>query len=324
MRPTNSKEMADIRRASKLPQFRREGSAMPRILAIEPDAARRVTLGRLVNEHLSAEVVLAASAGDALLTLVDVPPDVILTSTLLPADEDEQLNAHLRAAPDLDHLPVLTIPPVVEFANQPRPPVGLWARLFRRRRKQEPFLPYDFSAITTRIEEALEQSKKNAHESEIERPARMFLLETRASRLLNAGRGESGEMALVRIGSEPPRPEDARQWRPRSRRWTIEEVPWLSGVNLGWGANAFPTLRLLNISSTGLLVESDVRFALGKKADFQLSGSDRDELFVQGSVVRAEGSTDLKYIVAATFDRPFEALGRVRSLRELRRSGRLV
>ena len=92
---------------------------MPRILAIEPDATRRVTLGRLVNEHLGVEVVLAASAGDALLTLVDVPPDVILTSTLLPADEDEQLNAHLRAAPDLDHLPVLTIPPVVEIANQP-------------------------------------------------------------------------------------------------------------------------------------------------------------------------------------------------------------
>jgi len=92
---------------------------MPRILAIEPDATRRVTLGRLVNEHLGVEVVLAASAGDALLTLVDVPPDVILTSTLLPADEDEQLNAHLRAAPDLDHLPVLTIPPVVEIASQP-------------------------------------------------------------------------------------------------------------------------------------------------------------------------------------------------------------
>ena len=298
---------------------------MARILAIEPDAIRRVVLGRLVNEHLNAEIVLAASAGDALLTLADVPPDVILTSTLLPADEDQQLNAHLRAAPDLDHLPVLTIPPVVEMTNQPSPAIGFWARLFRRGRRREAFPPYDFAAITTRIEEALEQSKENAHESEIERPARMFLLETRARRLLNAGRGESGETALVRIGSEPPLPrEDARQWRPRSRRWTIEEVPWLSGVNLGYGANAFPTVRLLNISSTGLLVESDVRFTLGKKADFQLSGSDRDELFVQGSVVRAEGSSDLKYIVAATFDRPFEALGRVRSLRELRRSRRLV
>src|SRR5262245_25654190 len=240
---------------------------MAGILALEPDATRRVTLGRLVNEHLSAEVVLAASAGDALLTLVDVLPDVILTSTLLPADEDEQLNAHLRAAPDLDHLPVLTIPPVVEIANQPSQPVRLWDRLFRRRRKQEPVLPYDFGAITTRIEEALEQSKNNAHQSEIERPARLFLLETRSNRLLTAGRGVSGGSALVRIGFEPPVPgEDERHWRSRARRWNIVEVPWLSGVNLRWGANAFRTLRLVNISSTGLLVETDVRFRLGNKA----------------------------------------------------------
>jgi hypothetical protein len=300
---------------------------MARILAIEPDAARRVVLGRLVNEHLSAELVLAASARDALLTLANVPPDVILTSTLLPAAEDEQLNAHLRAAPDLDHLPVLTIPPVVEMTNQPSPAVGFWARLFRRRRSGEPLPSYDFTAITTRIEEALEQSKENAHASEIERPARMFLLETRASRLLSAGRGESGGTALVRIGSEPPRPrEGERQWRSRARRWTIEEVPWLSGVNLTWGAGEYPTVRLQNISSTGLLVESEVRFTLGKKADFHLSGSDHEELIVQGSIVRADPSedeSDFRYIVAATFDRPFESLGRVRSLRELRRSGRL-
>jgi hypothetical protein len=301
---------------------------MARILAIEPDEARRVTHARLVNEHLSAEVVLAASAGDALLTLADVPPDVILTSTLLPASEDEQLNAHLRAAPDLDHLPVLTIPPVVEPSSQPSTPLGFWARLFRRRRKREPFPPYDFSAITTRIVEALEQSKDNAHESEIERPARLLLLETRTNRLLTAGRGDSGATALVRLAVEPPLPGEGRQWRSRARRWTSDEVPWLSGVNVTWGASAFPTLRLLNISSTGLLVESDVRLTLGNKAGFQLAGSDSDDLIVQGSVVRAdpmsEDESDLRYIVAATFDRPFESLGRVRSLRELRRSSRFA
>jgi hypothetical protein len=277
---------------------------MARILAIEPDEARRVTLGRLVNEHLSAEVVLAATAGDALLTLADIPPD-------------------------LDHLPVLTIPPVVEPSTQPIKPLGLWARLFRRRRKREPFPPYDFSAIRTRIVEALEESKDNAHESEIERPARMFLLETRTNRLLAAGRGDSGGNMMVRVGVDPPLPgDDARQWRSRARRWTIDEVPWLSSVNVACGASAFPTLRLLNISSTGLLVESDVHFRPGNKTGFQLAGSDREELIVQGSVVRADpmsaDEADLRYIVAATFDRPFESLGRVRSLRELRPTTRLV
>jgi hypothetical protein len=36
-----------------------------------------------------------------------------------------------------------------------------------------------------------------------------------------------------------------------------------------------------------------------------------------------EDESDFRYIVAVTFDRPFESLGRVRSLRELRESGRL-
>ena len=305
---------------------------MARILAIEPDADRREMLGRLVSERLTAEVVLAATTNDALLTMADVPPDVILTSTLLSADEDDQLNAHLRAAPDLDHLPVLTIPPVVDMASRPLKPVSLWARLFFRRRRKELIPPYDFSAVTTRIVEALEESKERAHESEIERPARLLLLETRANRLLTAGRGETGDTALVRLTVEPPLPwEDARQWRSRARRWTIDEVPWLSGVNVTWGVSAFPafpTLRLLNISSTGLLVESDVRFTLGNRAGFQLAGSDRDQLLVQGSVVRADplnkGKADPRYIVAATFDRPFESLGRVRSLSELRLSNRLV
>ena len=302
---------------------------MARILAIEPDAARRATLGRLVSQHLSAEVVLAASAGDALLTLADVPPDVILTSTLLPADQDEQLAAHLRAAPELDHLPVLTIPPVVEMMNRPSKPVGLWARMFRRRTREEPLPPYDFTAITTRIEEALEASTHHAHESDIERPARLFLLEARTTRLLTAGHGDSGTTALVRFGSEPSLPaEDSRQWRSRARRWRVHEVPWLSAVHVRWGAGAFPTLRLLNISSTGLLVESDVLFTLGNKAGFQLFGTDREQLIVPCSVVRAdpmvEQQADLKYLIAATFDRPFESLGRVRSLRELRQPGRLL
>src|SRR4029453_7411581 len=112
--------------APKLPPVSREGRPMARILAIEPDADRREMLGRLVTARLTAEVALAATTKGALLPLADVPPDVILTSTLLSADEDDQLNAHLRAAPDLDHLPVLTIPPVVNMASRPANPAHLW------------------------------------------------------------------------------------------------------------------------------------------------------------------------------------------------------
>lgn len=305
---------------------------MARILAIEPDPVRGVVLERLVSEHLGAEVILTASAGDALDTFADVPPDVILTSSLLAPGEDEQLAAHLRAAPELDHLPVLTIPPLLQLADAPPPPKrSLWARLFRiRRRHQEPWPPYDFAAIASRIEEALEQSKDEIHESEIERPARLFLLETRRTLLLEAGQpqfDDSRAKSLVRYG-ELPTESDLERWRARSRRWRGDDLPWLSGIELTWGARTRPTLRLLNLSSTGVLVESNVFIEAGNKAGFQLAGSDREQLVVHARVVRADPADGdpfaTSHVVAAEFDRPFDALGLIRSVRDLRRSQGIV
>lgn len=306
---------------------------MPRILAIEPNRERGITLERLVNEHLGAEVVLTASASDALATMADVPPDVILTSSLMAPGEDEQLAAHLRAAPELDHLPVLTIPPLVRMANDPAPPKrrSLLASLFRvRRRHQEPWPPYDFSAIAARIEEALEQSKEDINESDIERPARLFLLETRRTLLLEAGQPQPipPGMSLVRFGSPAAVPDDLTRWRSRARRWSGDDLPWLSGIELTWGARTRPTLRLVNISSTGVLVESDVHIEAGKKAGFQLAGSDQEQLIVQARVVRADRADEYPsratHVVAAEFDRPFDSLGLIRSVRDLRRSQRFV
>jgi CheY-like chemotaxis protein len=303
---------------------------MPRILAIEPDGGRRVTLQRLVREHLRADVVLTASADDALASLADATPDVILTSSLLPEREDEQLTAHLRAAPDLDHLQVLTIPPLVEIPTEKKPERRRWFQLFRARQQRAPQPAYDFSAISTRIEEALEQSKYDAPDSEIERPARLVLLSTRRTLLLEAGKpqqvGFAPNMSIVRYGDEIP--DDDRKWRSRARRWNGDELPWLSHIQLAWGASTFPTLRLLNISSTGLLLESSALLTQGNKAGFRLAGSDHEQLIVHASVVRAdplmEDRSVTKYIVAATFDWPFSSLGPVRSLRDLRRSDRIA
>jgi hypothetical protein len=301
---------------------------MARILAIEPDPERSARLQQLVSEHFTAEVVLTTSTGDALVTLADVAPDVILTSSLLSPGDDDRLTAHLRAAPDLDHLPVLTIPPLPEHKESPVKPQSLWSRLLRRRQRQQTWPTYDFSAIAARIEEALEQSRIEAPESEIERPARMFLLETRRTLLLEAGSPEAiahgATTQLVRFGEEFGERSALRDWRSRARRWNSHELPWLSSVQLMWGTR----LRLINISSTGLLVESDRDLTLEDKTCFQLEGPDQEELIVPASIIRAEPSNEdpsaVKYVVAAVFERPFESLGPVRSLRELRRFQRLA
>jgi CheY-like chemotaxis protein len=57
----------------------------------------------------------ARQVTDAAITaMTENRPDLILTSTLLSANDDRDLIAHLRATPSLRHLPTLTIPPVVE------------------------------------------------------------------------------------------------------------------------------------------------------------------------------------------------------------------
>src|SRR5262245_2649220 len=161
---------------------------MARILAVEPDAERSVILRRLVKQSLNYEIVIVRSADEAINRMVDGEPDVILTSSLLAPGEDEHIASYLRLSPTLDHLPVLTIPPVVAQTTpeQKRSRLAWLLPRFRRRRHQWPV--YDFSAVAARIEDALEQSKIDAERSEPERPARLMLLEARRPLLLEAGR----------------------------------------------------------------------------------------------------------------------------------------
>jgi CheY-like chemotaxis protein len=129
---------------------------MTHILAIEPDTRRGALLRELVLEHLQADLVLVSSTGKAITAITASAPDLILTSMLLSANEEQDLVAHLRATPSLRHIPVLTVPAVTAPSAPETRSGGLFAR-FRRRR--EPTWPmYNFNAVITRIEEALEQS----------------------------------------------------------------------------------------------------------------------------------------------------------------------
>ena len=284
---------------------------MAQILAVEPDKERSVILGRLVKESLNHEIVVVRSADEAIARMIDAEPDVILTSSLLAPDEDEHIAAHLRLSPTLDYLPVLTIPPVVE-QTAPEEKRGMLAWLlprFRRRQRQWP--AYDFSAVAARIEDALEQSKCDAERSAPERPARLMLLEAKRPLLLEAGRDPdlSPHLGLARLDAELRSyvAPSARALLERAQRWDGRQLPWLNNMKLTWG----PELRVLNISTSGLLVESGIRFTLGNREEFQIE-TDEQELIVRARVVRSDvASVDrlgVKYIAAAVFDKPFENL----------------
>ena len=125
---------------------------MAKILAIESDPERIVILRRLVREKLNADVIVADSIDSAIDTLDARRPDVIVTSSLLSPGDDQQLADHLRQAPALDHLPVLTLPPLVD-RDDAESSRGFISRLFRRRR--QPWPTYDADAVAARIEDAL-------------------------------------------------------------------------------------------------------------------------------------------------------------------------
>jgi hypothetical protein len=102
------------------------------------------------------------------------------------------------------------------------------------------------------------------------------------------------------------RPVDCR--RPRAERWEREDVPWLFTVKLPWGLEARP----LNISSTGLLLESGSKVTPGSVAELRLCGPEW-QIAIPACIVRSEvalvNGLGVKYHIAAAFDKRLEFPG---------------
>jgi PilZ domain len=88
--------------------------------------------------------------------------------------------------------------------------------------------------------------------------------------------------------------------RERDHRLKRCDVPWLSTVKLSWGLE----VDMLDISRTGMLIETSSRFTPGTTTEFQLSGPDTS-LAVPARFVRSEvaavGARGVKYHAAVTF-----------------------
>jgi hypothetical protein len=98
-----------------------------------------------------------------------------------------------------------------------------------------------------------------------------------------------------------------RSKRSRARRLSRVDLPWFSSIKLTWG----PELQLVNISSSGLLVETGIRLIPGGHTVFEIAGPERD-LVVRARVIRTEVSSvdslGEKYLAAAAFERSLDSL----------------
>jgi CheY-like chemotaxis protein len=246
---------------------------MTRILAIEPNPERAQALRQLVHDRLGADVVLAESTAAAIAAMTKQAADLILTSILLPPNDESQLTVYLRECDQASTVPVLLIPPIVEEHQIQAPEETWWSRLTpRARRGSPPWPPYDAEAVAGRIRDAMT-------------PMPWEMIGSRPATVT----------ALVRFDKN-----ETSDGKPRAERWAIADLPWLSSVNLTPGLE----VKLLNISSSGILIDSEFKLLPGRPTEFQLWGPYK-QLIVAARIVRSEQFTtgrNARYLTAAAFD----------------------
>jgi hypothetical protein len=123
----------------------------------------------------------------------------------------------------------------------------------------------------------------------------------------------------------PPAPPEVPIVRPRlkltqnrAERKSRADLPWLSTIRLPWGGE----VRLLNMSSSGMLVETTSKFTPGTVAELEIEGPEGSFVvparFVRSEIVGVDGR-GVRYRAAAVFedevdlDGPRAALLRVSS-----------
>jgi CheY-like chemotaxis protein len=275
-----------------------------RILAVEPDPACAESLKRLISDRVNAEVIVAPSAEAAVGALASQIPDIVLISALLPSAGEEQVMWQLKRLDAGAKVPVLTIPPAVELAEPRQDAGGRLGFLFRKRRAAAPIVAtYDRGVLGDRIVEALKQSRV-----------------VKPERHLHLAKG-SADMSLM-VLERPTLWEASAHWRsgsdlsvsqlirPRTRgrrahRLTPNELPWSSSLIMPNGVE----VRLINVSRSGILVESPIKFAPDSPTEFHLKGPEAN-LVVPARFIRSEVSAvdalGVRYQAAAIFSAKVE------------------
>jgi CheY-like chemotaxis protein len=274
---------------------------MGSILAIEADPKRRLLLTMLIREYVKSDITIVESVKAAVAIIADHVPDLIIAPTLLSPQDSEELISHVKQLHAAPHVQMLTIPALDMLVEPPKGEQrGL--RIFKRR-PVSLGLQYDPEMVGALIADRLERAGtlRAEHDATLAMPVQVegqFALAVRASR-----KGASAEL-VASGGGALHRVADDRRCAHRSGQ---SEVPWLSAVRLPWGLD----VHLVNISRTGLLVESGSKLAIGVTLELHLSGPTTNLVvmarFVRSEVARVNG-LGVRYYAAAQFEKPIDVL----------------
>jgi hypothetical protein len=272
-----------------------------RILALEPDADCRERLRALLAERIDADVVVVSNPESAAGEIHASRPDLVLISAVLPPRaEDQVIDALKHLDPD-GTVPVITVPPMLEPVAEADGRGSMFGLISRRRAPRRPV--YDADALVARINEALRQVRQAKEQPRV-RPVRS---EPSTELMLRA----DGDMRLV-----PATSVDAGTHSPlllerkradRARRFAADELP--SRCTLTTPAGFI--VRLLNVSETGVLFESPLKFTPASEIPLSLFGPDSTSI-LPARIVRSEvanvSGVGVTYQTAAQFNEVVDIL----------------
>lgn len=274
---------------------------MGSILAIEADPKRRLLLTALIREHAKGDITIVESVKAAIAILADHVPDLIVAPTLLSPQDSKELISHVKQLHTAPHVQMLTIPALdmlVEPQKEEQRPLGIF-----KRRPVGLGLQYDPEMVGTLIADSLERARtlRAEYDAALAMPIQV---EGELALIVRASPSTALTELAASVDGALDRLSDDRRCARRSGQ---SEVPWLSAVRLPWGLD----VDLVNISRTGLLVESGSKLTPGVTLELHLSGPDTN-LVVMARFVRSEvariNRLGVRYLAAAQFEKPLDVL----------------
>jgi CheY-like chemotaxis protein len=278
------------------------------ILAIEADPRRRRALTTLVREHVKAHLVVVESVHAAIASIGERTPDLILSPTLLSPPDEAELLSYVKQLERAPYIQMMTVPALDMLADKPAAPTTrrwLLGPVFNRR--QVTVSPqYDPTMVAAQIADGLERARERR-------------MEYAAMMAYNAAAGRTEPttaMVLARsarqlqdVVSETTIEQQLRALPREERRVALRkrliDVPWLSSIKLSCGDE----LQLINISSTGLLVETGSRLTPGSTTELHLSGPGTNMVvpvrFIRSDIARMDGM-GVRFHAAAAFTKELD------------------
>jgi CheY-like chemotaxis protein len=281
---------------------------MARILAIEADPRRRRALTALVREHVKAHLVVVETVQAAIASIGERAPDLILSPTLLSPPDEAELLSYVKQLETAPYIQMMTVPALDMLADKPvasTPRRWLLGPVFNRR--QVIVGPqYDLTMVAAQIADGLDRARErrmeyaamlayNAEAGRTEPTTAMIL--ARSARRLQEGSSDASIQQQLRDWSREERRVALRKGRG--------DVPWLSAIKLSSGDE----LQLINISSSGLLVETGSKLAPGVTTELHLSGPGTNLVvpvrFIRSDIARIDG-LGVRFHAAAAFTKELD------------------